>query len=66
MPIQRRSHSLAMRVCLNAKRSKNKALDWRLLALAAIYDGASLTEALAIGSVTVARWVGLGGEVQRT
>jgi transposase len=43
----------ASQVRLVARRSKDGAQARRLLALAAIYDGATRTEAAAIGSVTV-------------
>ena len=53
MPIPLRPDFDATRVRLEAKRSKDGAQARRLLALAAIYEGASRTEAAAIGSVTV-------------
>ena len=53
MPIPLRPDFDATAVRLEAKRSKNGAQARRLLALAAVYEGASRTEAAAIGSVTV-------------
>ena len=53
MPIHLRADFDAAAVCFAAKRSKDGAQARRLLALAAIYEGASRTEAAAIGSVTV-------------
>ena len=50
----------AAQIRVLAKRSKNAAQTWRLLALAAIYDGGSRTEAARIGGVglqTVRDWV---------
>lgn len=43
----------AIALRLEAKRSRDDAQARRLLALAAIYDGASRTNAASIGSVTV-------------
>ena len=53
MPIALRADFAAIALRLAAKRSKDGAQARRLLALAAIYDGASRTEAASIGSVTV-------------
>lgn len=53
MPIALRPDFDAIALRLEAKRSKDGAQARRLLALAAIYDGASRTEAASIGSVTV-------------
>ena len=53
MPISLRQDFDASAVRLAAKHSKDGAQARRLLALAAIYEGASRTEAAAIGSVTV-------------
>ena len=53
MPIPLRQDFDAAAVLLAAKRSKDGAQSRRLLALAAIYEGCSRTEAAAIGSVTV-------------
>ena len=53
MPIPLRPDFTAAKVRYEAKRSKDAAQARRLLALAAIYDGATRSEAAAIGSVTV-------------
>jgi transposase len=53
MPIPLRSDYTAARLRLAARGSKNAGQTRRLLALAAIYDGASRTEAATIGGVTV-------------
>jgi transposase len=53
MPIALRADFDAPRLRGLAKESKNGSQARRLLALAAIYDGASRTEAAAIGSVTL-------------
>ena len=53
MPIPLRPDSDANALRLAARCSKDAAQARRLLALAAIYDGASRTEAASIGSVTV-------------
>ena len=53
MPIALRSDFDAARVRSAAKRSKDGAQARRLLALAAIYEGATRTEAAKIGGVTV-------------
>ena len=53
MPIPLRPDFDATMVHLEAKRSKNGAQARRLLALTSIYEGASRTEAAAIGNVTV-------------
>jgi transposase len=53
MPIALRSDFDAARVRALARRSKDAAQTRRLLALAAIYEGASRTEAAAIGGVTL-------------
>lgn len=61
MPIPLRPDFDASQLRLVARRSKDAAQARRLLALAAIYDGATRTEAAAIGSVTVQivrDWVG--------
>src|SRR5437763_183592 len=52
MPIPMRSDFDAARVRITARESKNPNQVRRLLALAAIYDGASRAEAAAIGGVT--------------
>lgn len=52
MPIALRSDFDAARVRLTARESKDGTQVRRLLALAAIYDGASRAEAAAIGGVT--------------
>lgn len=53
MPIPLRPDFGAARLRHEAKRSKDGSQARRLLSLAAVYDGASRTEAAAIGSVTV-------------
>ena len=53
MPIPLRGDFDAQRTRAAAKRSKDGAQARRLLALAAIYDGARRTEAARIGGVTV-------------
>jgi transposase len=53
MPIPLRTDFGASMVKLEARRSKDGPQARRLLALAAIYDGASRTEAARIGGVTV-------------
>lgn len=53
MAIPLRSDFNASQVRLEAKRSRDGAQARRLLTLAAIYEGATRTEAAAIGSVTV-------------
>jgi len=53
MPIALRPDFDSARVRALARRSKDAAQTRRLLALAAIYDGASRTEAAAIGGVTL-------------
>jgi transposase len=53
MPIPLRSDFDAAQLRLLAKRSKDGPQARRLLALAAIYDGASRTQAAEIGSVTL-------------
>ena len=53
MPIPLRPDFDATLVRLEARRSKDGAQARRLLALAAIYEGASRSDAAAIGSVTV-------------
>jgi transposase len=53
MPIALRSDFDAARVRSAAKRSKDGAQARRLLALAAIYEGATRTEAAKIGGVTL-------------
>ena len=52
MPIPLRSDCNAARVRVAARESKNANQVRRLLALAAIYDGASRAEAAEIGGVT--------------
>ena len=53
MPIKLRSDFDAVMVRAAAKRSKDGPQARRLLALAAIYDGATRTEAAKIGGVTL-------------
>ena len=53
MPIALRTDFDAVRVRVLARRSKDGAQTRRLLAMAAIYEGASRTEAAAIGGVTL-------------
>jgi transposase len=53
MPIALRQDFDAATIRLEARRSKDGAQARRLLALAVIYEGASQTDAAAIGSVTV-------------
>jgi len=53
MPIALRDDFSALDLRLAARRSKDAAQARRLLALAAIYDGASRTEAARIGGVTL-------------
>jgi len=53
MPIALRTSFDAVSVRSGARRSKDGAQTRRLLALAAIYDGASRTEAARIGGVTL-------------
>ena len=53
MPIPLRADYDAARLRLAARESKDAGQTRRLLALAAIYDGATRTEAAAIGGVTV-------------
>ena len=53
MPIPLTSDYGAARLCAAARGSKNANQTRRLLTLAAIYDGATRTEAAAIGGVTV-------------
>ena len=74
MPIGLRDDFEAQELRLAARRSKDAAQARRLLALAAIYDGASRTEAARIGGVTlqiVRDWVvkfnagGPGGLIDR-
>ena len=52
-PIPLRCDFDAARLRASARRSSNPAQTRRLLALAAVYDGASRAEAARIGSVTV-------------
>src|SRR3990167_3065313 len=53
MPIPLRSDFDALRLRAIARKSKDASQARRLLALAAIYDGATRTEAARIGGVTV-------------
>src|SRR5271165_3150381 len=53
MPILLRADFDAQMVRAAAKRSKDGPQAWRLLALAAIYEGATRTEAAKIGGVTL-------------
>ena len=53
MPIPLRTDYDAARLRLAARESKDAGQTRRLLALAAIYDGASRTEAAAVGGVTL-------------
>ena len=53
MPIPLRADFDALALRSQAKRSKDAAQTRRLLALAAVYDGASRTEAAGIGGVTL-------------
>ena len=53
MPIPLRADYDATLVRASARRSKDAAQTRRLLALAAIYEGASRTQAEAIGDVTL-------------
>jgi transposase len=53
MPIQLRSDFDALMVRAEARRSKDGPQTRRLLALAAIYDGATRTQAAALGGVTL-------------
>src|SRR5271157_4756032 len=53
MPILLRADFDAQMVRAAAKRSKDGAQAWRLLALAAIYEGATRSEAAKIGGVTL-------------
>lgn len=53
MPIPLRTDLDALRLRAGARQSKDVGQARRLLALAAIYDGASRTEAAAIGGVTL-------------
>lgn len=62
MPIALRTDFDAASVRLAARHSKDGAQTRRLLALAAIYDGASRTEAARIGGGHVADRAGLGAE----
>src|SRR5580704_6812732 len=64
MPIPLRADFDAQMVRAAAKRSKDGAQARRLLALAAIYEGATRTEAAKIGGVTLDR-SRLGAQVQR-
>ena len=60
MPIPLRADYDATRLRLAARASRDAGQTRRLLALASIYDGASRTEAAAIGGVTrqiVRDWV---------
>jgi transposase len=60
MPLPLRTDFDASALCGVARRSKNAAQARRLLALAAVYDGATRTEAARIGGVTpqiVRDWV---------
>ena len=65
MPIPLRADFDAPRLRAVARRAKDAAQTRRLLALAAVYDGARRTEAATIGGVTTADRSGLGDEVQR-
>jgi hypothetical protein len=64
MPIPLRADFNAGLVRAAAKRSKDGPQARRLLTLAAIYDGATRTEAARIGGVTAADHPGLGDAVQ--
>ena len=64
MPIPLRADFNAPRLRAIARRAKDAAQTRRLLALAAVYDGARRTEAATIGGDTADR-SGLGDEVQR-
>ena len=66
MPIPVRADYDAEMVRSAAKRSKDGPQARRLLALAAIYDGATRTEAAKIGGVTASDRSRLGDEVQRS
>ena len=63
MPIPLRGDFDAPRLRAIARGTKDAAQTRRLLALAAVYDGARRTEAAAIGGVTLQ--IVLGDEVQR-
>ena len=65
MPLPLRADFDAAALRMAARRSKNAAQARCLLALAAVYDGSTRTEAARIGSVALQRRVRLGGEVQR-
>jgi hypothetical protein len=53
MPVPLRSDFGALQLRMIARKAKDGPQARRLLALAAIYDGASRTEAAKIGSVTL-------------
>ena len=65
MPIPLRSDYDADQVRAAARRTKDGPQARRLLALAAIYDGGTRTEAARIGGVTLQIVRGLGHQVQR-
>ena len=65
MPIALRADYDAEMVRAAARRSKDGPQARRLLALAAIYEGATRTEAAKIGGVDASDRSRLGGEVQR-
>ena len=66
MPIPLRADYDAAHLRAAARESKDAGQTRRLLALAAIYDGATRTEAAAIGGVTLQICSGLGAEAERT
>jgi hypothetical protein len=65
MPVPLRADFDARSVGAAAKRSKDGPQARRLLALAAIYEGTTRSEAAKIGGVTPLDRSRLGGEVQR-
>ncbi len=62
MPIALRTDFDATQLRVAARRTKDGPQARRLLALAAIYDGAGRTEAAMIGGVTL-RWLGKSAQV---
>src|SRR5208282_3336888 len=65
MPIPLRDDFDAAELRREAKKSKDGGQARRLLALAAIYEGSTQTEAAKIGGVTLSDRPGLGCQVQR-